>query len=649
MNKTLILFYACFLLSSYFVIAQDKPKQIAEFKKELKAAKEDTNKVRLAIKFAAFLGEDSIKLGNDIINKARLLAEKLNYPQGIALSAFQQGIYFEINKDHSSAIRYYRKAAQVAEKYHLYTNLDPVYNASLNMYYYLADYPNAMETAQKGLALAEQLNNREEQMHYLSQIGYIYQKQEKPDEAIKYFRQYLTFATLIDNKMMIADACDGLAEGYQFKQDYKTALSCLFKSLGIYYKMKRSETLDKGRVIFKNDRIVYTLFKLSTVYKLQGDYKEALHYSQIIFDEHINKGEQFNKYDLARYYINMGDIYIALKDHRKASQMLNNGLFLARSIMHREDTRDAYNSISKNFAATKRYDSAYFYHILFTGLKDSIINEKVSKEINKLEVDRRDREITVLQQQQKLRETETASQNLSRNFIIGFVALFATISFLLLYIKSRIKQQKLVFEKKLAVQLERQRISSDMHDDIGTGLSTMLIYVNMLRIKLEGSEESHNIKRISALGDELVGHMKEIVWSLSPGNDRLDNLLLYMRQYFVLLFEPLAYGAKAMFPANIPELELKSETRRNIFLCVKEALNNVIKHANATSVELEVHIKNNKLVIRIKDNGSGYPAIPCEQLVGNGISNIKRRMSAINGTYKFFNNNGAIVLLETDL
>jgi len=177
----------------------------------------------------------------------------------------------------------------------------------------------------------------------------------------------------------------------------------------------------------------------------------------------------------------------------------------------------------------------------------------------------------------------------------------------------------------------------------------MLIYVNMLKLKLAGSDDGPNIDRISVLGTGLVDQMKEIVWSLSPGNDRLDSLLLFIRQYFVLLFEPLPHIVNIIFPLTIPDIELESELRRNVFLCVKESLNNVIKHANASYVELGIKVDHHSLIIQVKDNGNGLP-IPCEgNKAGNGLKNIQQRMNSIKGRFNIINNNGVTVVLELNL
>jgi len=170
----------------------------------------------------------------------------------------------------------------------------------------------------------------------------------------------------------------------------------------------------------------------------------------------------------------------------------------------------------------------------------------------------------------------------------------------------------------------------------------------MLKLKLATGEHGANIDRIAALGTELVDQMKEIVWSLSPGNDRLDSLLLFIRQYFVILFEPLPHHIDIIFPPVIPAMQVESELRRNIFLCVKESLNNIIKHAGATSVQLHIAITNNTLLIQIKDNGVGF-SIQSVSATGNGLKNIRRRMKSVNGKSDIFIQNGTMVVLEVDL
>src|SRR5476651_691407 len=122
-----------------------------------------------------------------ITRKALDLSQRLHYARGVELSIFEEGIHSESGKDYPLATQYYREAAKIAEAHKLYQDVYTIYNSSLNAYYYLADYPSAMEIAQKGLSLAERLNDKENQAHFDNQAGFVYQKQEKADESIKYY------------------------------------------------------------------------------------------------------------------------------------------------------------------------------------------------------------------------------------------------------------------------------------------------------------------------------------------------------------------------------------------------------------------------------------------------------------------------------
>jgi len=282
-----------------------------------------------------------------------------------------------------------------------------------------------------------------------------------------------------------------------------------------------------------------------------------------------------------------------------------------------------------------------------------MISEKVSRAIEQVrssfKSDRKDKEIALLNQRQKLKETESENKSLFLNIVIGFFTLLAVISYLILYIDNIHKKQKQAHEKQLAVQNERQRISGDMHDDIGTGLSTMLIYVNLLKSKLSGKLEYPDIERVASLGDELVAQMKEIVWSLNPDNDSLESLLMFIRQYFAQLFEPMPYSTSIIFPSVIPVVALKGVIRRNVYLSIKETLNNVIKHANADWVELKVQLHPDKLIISIKDNGTGLPGNSDGKFFSNGLKNIQRRMDQIDGKFQFLNDGGTLISIELNL
>jgi len=131
---------------------------------------------------------------------------------------------------------------------------------------------------------------------------------------------------------------------------------------------------------------------------------------------------------------------------------------------------------------------------------------------------------------------------------------------------------------------------------------------------------------------------------MNSGNDTLDNLVSYIRSYALEYFEGTPIQCKVNTPENIPPNEINGDKRRNTFLCVKETLNNALKHSGASLIRLDFSF-NHSLKITISDNGKG---IDMQQLrkFGNGLKNIAHRMESIGGSFRIERNNGTITTLE---
>lgn len=214
----------------------------------------------------------------------------------------------------------------------------------------------------------------------------------------------------------------------------------------------------------------------------------------------------------------------------------------------------------------------------------------------------------------------------------------------------RTENQMKEYEKEIAVykaqQEERQRISADMHDELGAGMTAIRLMSEIARNKMKESTPVE-IEKISHSADEVLNKMNAIIWSMNSGNDTLDNLVSYIRSYALEYFEGTPVECKVVTPRKIEPTELTGDKRRNVFLCVKETLNNALKHSGASEIKIEFEI-NHSLVIRIADNGVGIDMQRIRQF-GNGLKNISRRMESIGGTYRIENNKGTVTVLVLPL
>ncbi len=206
------------------------------------------------------------------------------------------------------------------------------------------------------------------------------------------------------------------------------------------------------------------------------------------------------------------------------------------------------------------------------------------------------------------------------------------------------------YEKELAVykaqQQERERISADMHDELGAGMTAIRLMSEIARNKMKENTPVE-VDKISQSADEVLNKMNAIIWSMNSGNDTVDNLVSYIRSYALEYFENTPINCRVFTPEDIPPTELSGDKRRNIFLCVKETLNNALKHSKATEIGIDFKI-DKELIIRITDNGVGADMQSMRQF-GNGLKNITKRMQSIGGSYTMENINGTVTTLSLPL
>lgn len=206
----------------------------------------------------------------------------------------------------------------------------------------------------------------------------------------------------------------------------------------------------------------------------------------------------------------------------------------------------------------------------------------------------------------------------------------------------KLENERKEFEKQLAIattrQEERDRISADMHDELGSGMTAIRLMSEIAKNKMK-DHPFLELEKISNSANDLLGKMNSIIWTMKSSNDSLESLVAYLRSHALEYFENTPIHCQVFTPEHIPSIIVNGEKRRNIFLSVKESLNNILKHAHATTVSIDIRFEKDILYITVKDNGIG---IDTEKLrrFGNGMSNMKRRMESISGELEISTNKG---------
>ncbi len=211
--------------------------------------------------------------------------------------------------------------------------------------------------------------------------------------------------------------------------------------------------------------------------------------------------------------------------------------------------------------------------------------------------------------------------------------------------------EKQTFETKLAVlnaqQEERNRISADMHDDLGAGVTAIRLFSELAKRRV-GNDSIPEIAKISSSANELLTNMNTIIWTMNSSNDSFGNMVAYVRSYGIEYFENTGIQCKVEIDKELPEFPVNGEIRRNVFLVVKEALNNILKHSKATEVSLVLKKDAGGISLFIQDNGVGIDFDHLRQF-GNGLKNMQQRMIKSGIEFSIENKNGTLITLHRSL
>lgn len=192
-------------------------------------------------------------------------------------------------------------------------------------------------------------------------------------------------------------------------------------------------------------------------------------------------------------------------------------------------------------------------------------------------------------------------------------------------LKSRIQALRI----RNARDSERSRIARDLHDDLGASLTEISILAALAAEDAEHTPLSQPLDQISVKAKYVVGSLDEIVWAVNPREDTLRSLVDYLAAYAREFLDIARIALRLDVTLDIPEVALATSRRHGVFLTVREALNNIVKHAGASEVMLRIAVTDELLEIRLEDNGRGFE--PDYAGSGNGLGNLQQRMREAGG------------------
>lgn len=484
------------------------------------------------------------------------------------------------------------------------------------------------------------------------------QKQEF-EEGIKNIQKALSFFRSDDVSKEYADAMEEYSVlARQSMYDYEIAVDALRKSISIRKMLGDSTRLATAYLYMGNTYIVYddkpghidsTLkyYSLASDYYTTDDiYSNAMleHNMGVLYSEqgdhdaalnaYSKSGNLFKSkgytYDYLLAELGIVDISLTLNDADQADKTL--------SVISKNDFLDSFPDLKKSvlisyidlYKMQGQHEQAVLLYDSLKGINHDIFNAQQQEANAKYNNERLELQLAREELLSQKRRTTITYLGLSLG-LIGIAFLAYT------YIQRQrkiLKEQQLLLEKQEALQAERNRIAAEMHDDLGGGLTTIKFVSQSAMRSADNDRDKDRLQKIVNQSNELVSNMSEIIWAMNSKFDTLESTVAYIRRYTTTFLSDNQLRDKIIVDGDMNNVPLSSTERRNVLLVIKEALNNIVKHAAADLVTIKVKYEKSILLIDIVDDGVGFFQ---ENTVGNGLANMEDRISNIGGRIEFLN------------
>jgi signal transduction histidine kinase len=555
-------------------------------------------------------------------------------------------------KDFTGCFSLYEEGLRLIDPEKEYMDLVRFRAGFLNLLFFTGDYPRALTESLKGLDLARKNSDSINIASYTNLLGFIHFHQGNLEQAKKYYTSYLLLASQAGDKMQVANACSNLADVYNEEKNYHDALEQLSHALSIYK--------DKG----SKPHIALTYYNLARTYKLKGELQKAMDHLDAALD--ISEVHLANKYDLAAFYLLQGEIRQQQGHNPEAITAFRKGLGIAEEIGHRQDIKDACLDLSNAFSAGHQSDSAFFYYKRYAVLKDSLLNEKSIQEISgmqaRYDLSKKDQEITLLNNQKELAEAESRRSGLLRNSIIAISILlagFAWIAWRQQQLRQRSRaqqeanrQQQELFNAVITTQeKERKRIAENLHDGIGSLLSTIKLSLERMEegsLKLDAAQLEHYRNSLTILNDAIT-ELRNVSHNIMPAALSKLGLAAALRQLFSQVSATSSIRLELLLADE--DVRTDEQTELGIYHIVLELVNNIVRHSEARSGTVQLIRFPSYISITAEDDGKGFDIRQGRAKKGIGLGNIESRVNYLGGKMDIDSSpgNGTTILIELPL
>lgn len=499
---------------------------------------------------------------------------------------------------------------------------DSYSNLSL-MYYFQGKYDLNTKFMLKATRLYQQLNLKDKQANSFAVYGYQLKLRDM-NSAVMYMQKGMKLAESIKDEFSLSGIYDNYGVLKEMQNELDSALFFYNKSLKIKEKLK------------DNIGIPYSANKIALVKLMQNKPREAKSLLDYAFKIRKDIKDIYGIAENLNYY---GFYFKQIKDDKQSINYFNQAIEWSKKHDFPYLTQDNFKELSSVYERNKDFRKALQAFKNHIEVKDSIFNSDVRNKQSELDIEyeteQKEKEILI-------QKAELAEKNL---WILGgfSLAIIAILLGFLFFTKQKQKTTQLQKENELKdallkietqnkLQEQRLRISRDLHDNIGSQLTFIISTIDNLKYGLKDHDQKiiNKLDSLSGFTKETIAELRDTIWAMNKDKISFEDLKIRISN-FIENAQIASNGIDFEFNCqdNFAPVSLSSVEGINSYRIIQESINNALKHAKATKVSVEVLCENQFIEIIIKDNGIGFDEE--NTVLGNGLSNLKKRAKELNG------------------
>ena len=580
----------------------------------------------------------SYQKSQDYYEKALSIGEAID-DKDVMSNAMSSISSFLISQgNYSEALDYCRKALvtdrELGHKERVSRDLDYIGIIQMET----GDYEQAMKAFLEALEIAEQSRFFYMTTSVLDHIGVLYTRQLEFKGALDFFSRSLEIRKEEDEKPGIADSYQNIADIYTAQEKYLEAIDFYERA------MKLNKSLGRKGAEAANLVALAGIYSILKMYEKSKKYNEqALALFRAMNDRH----------SISRSLNQTGLMYSMQNEHKKAIDYFHEGLAIAKEIGAKGMVRNLYESLANTHVKIRDYQKAFEYQRHYTAIKDSIFNEEKSKQIVdmqvKYETEQKEKENELLKKDSELKAVALREQEARQNILLlGMSLLLILIFAIVLIFRNRIrtrellaakneelhrqKVQQLVKEQEAKAvesrlqgqESERARIARELHDGVVGSLTAI-----QLRLQSVGNNKVKDLEKTINHLEETCQQARTLSHHLSPLPSMSSVFVESLRHFIEDISE--SSGLKIRLQA-FPEKglnQLAEKVQINTYRILQELVNNIVKHAQASEVVIDLVLHEEELSLLVEDDGKGFDS--GKQKKGIGLYNIQSRVHLLGG------------------